>query len=62
MARIGGEMTTTLAETQSKTEKALTEDFSKLTLQVDTRITEMREGNEARLLQIQGVVDQKTDD
>lgn len=59
VARIGGEMTTTLAENQGKTAKALTEDFSKLILHVDGRITEMREGNEAKLLQIQGVVDQK---
>jgi DNA recombination protein RmuC len=59
VARIGGEMTTTLAENQGKTAKALTEDFSKLTVQVDAKITEMREGNEAKLLQIQGIVDQK---
>jgi DNA recombination protein RmuC len=59
VGRIGGEMTTTLAENQGKTAKALTEDFSKLTVQVDAKITEMREGNEAKLLQIQGVVDQK---
>ncbi len=59
VARIGGEMTTTLAENQARTAKALTEDFSKLTLQVDAKITEMRDGNEAKLLQIQGVVDQK---
>ncbi|MGD0105405.1 MAG: DNA recombination protein RmuC [Rhodopila sp.] len=59
VGRIGGEMTTTLAENQGKTAKALTEDFSKLTVQVDAKITEMREGNEAKLLQIQGIVDQK---
>jgi DNA recombination protein RmuC len=59
VARIGGEMTTTLAENQGKTAKALTEDFSKLIFHVDGRITEMREGNEAKLLQIQGIVDQK---
>lgn len=59
VARIGGEMTTTLAENQGKTAKALTDDFSKLTVQVDAKITEMREGNEAKLLQIQGIVDQK---
>lgn len=59
VARIGGEMTTTLAENQGKTAKALTEDFSKLTVQIDAKITEMREGNEAKLLQIQGIVDQK---
>ena len=59
VARIGGEMTTTLAENQGKTAKALTEDFSKLIAHVDARITEMRDGNEAKLLQIQGIVDQK---
>ena len=59
VARIGGEMTTTLAENQGKTAKALTEDFSKLIVQVDTKITEMRQGNEAKLLEIQGIVDQK---
>ncbi len=59
VARIGGEMTTTLADNQGKTAKALTEDFSKLTVHVDGRITEMRDGNEAKLLQIQGIVDQK---
>jgi DNA recombination protein RmuC len=59
VTRIGGEMTTTLAENQGKTAKALTEDFAKLTEQVDAKITEMREGNEAKLLQIQGIVDQK---
>jgi DNA recombination protein RmuC len=59
VARIGGEMTTTLAENQGKTAKALTEDFAKLILHVDTKITEMRAGNEAKLLEIQGIVDQK---
>jgi DNA recombination protein RmuC len=59
VGRIGGEMTTTLAENQGKTAKALTEDFSKLIVHVDAKITEMREGNEAKLLQIQGIVDQK---
>jgi len=59
VATIGGAMTTTLAENQTKTAKTLTEDFSKLILHVDGRITEMREGNEAKLLQIQGIVDQK---
>lgn len=59
VGRIGGEMTTTLAENQGKTAKALTEDFSKLIVHLDGRITEMREGNEAKLLQIQGIVDQK---
>jgi DNA recombination protein RmuC len=59
VGRIGGEMTTTLAENQGKTAKALTEDFSKLTAQIDGRIAEMRAGNEEKLLQIQGVVDQK---
>lgn len=59
VGRIGGEMTTTLAENQAKTAKALTEDFSKLILHVDAKITEMRDGNEAKLLQIQGIVDQK---
>ena len=59
VGRIGGEMTTTLAENQGKAAKALGEDFSKLTVQIDSRINEMREGNEAKLLQIQGVVDQK---
>ena len=59
VARIGGEMTTTLADNHGKTAKALTEDFSKLTVHVDGRITEMRDGNEAKLLQIQGIVDQK---
>jgi DNA recombination protein RmuC len=59
VARIGGEMTTTLAENQAKTAKAVAEDFSKLTVQVNAKITEMREGNEAKLLQIQGIVDQK---
>ncbi|WP_428484878.1 DNA recombination protein RmuC [Rhodopila sp.] len=59
VTRIGGEMTTTLAENQGKTAKALTEDFSKLIVHVDAKIIEMREGNEAKLLQIQGIVDQK---
>ncbi len=59
VARIGGEMTTTLAENQGKTAKSLTEDFVKLTAQIDARIAEMREGNEAKLLEIQGIVDQK---
>ena len=59
VSRIGGEMTTTLAENQTKTAKALTEDFSGLTVQIDAKITEMRAGNEAKLLEIQGVVDQK---
>ena len=59
VARIGGEMTTTLADNQGKTAKALTEDFSKLIVHVDTKITEMRQGNEAKLLEIQGIVDQK---
>ena len=59
VTRIGGEMTTTLAENQGKTSKALTDDFIKLTAHVDTRIAEMRAGNEAKLLEIQGVVDQK---
>jgi DNA recombination protein RmuC len=59
VTRIGGEMTTTLADNQGKTSKALTEDFIKLTAHVDTKIGEMREGNEAKLLEIQGVVDQK---
>jgi DNA recombination protein RmuC len=59
VGRIGGEMTTTLAENQGKTAKALTEDFSRLTARIDARITDMREGNEAKLLQIQGIVDQK---
>jgi DNA recombination protein RmuC len=52
-------MTTTLAENQGKVSKALTDDFIKLTAHVDTKIGEMREGNEAKLLEIQGVVDQK---
>jgi DNA recombination protein RmuC len=59
VARIGGEMTTTLAENQGKNAKSLTEDFSKLIVHLDGRIAEMREGNEAKLLQIQGIVDQK---
>ncbi len=59
VARIGGEMTTTLADNQGKAAKALTEDFSKLIVHVDTKITEMRQGNEAKLLEIQGIVDQK---
>lgn len=59
VATIGGAMTTTLAENQGKTAKALTEDFSKLTVQIDAKITEMRAGNEAKLLEIQGIVDQK---
>jgi DNA recombination protein RmuC len=59
ITRIGGEMTTTLAENQGKTAKTLTEDLSKLTVQIDAKITEMRDGNEAKLLQIQGIVDQK---
>jgi DNA recombination protein RmuC len=62
VGRIGGEMTTTLADNQGKTAKALTEDFSRLTAHVDARITEMRDGNEAKLLQIQGIVDQKLQD
>jgi DNA recombination protein RmuC len=62
VARIGGEMTTTLAENQGRTAKALTEDFARLTAQIDTRLVEMRDGNEAKLLQIQGVVDQKLQD
>ena len=52
-------MTTTLAENQGKTAKSLTEDFARLTAQIDARIAEMREGNEAKLLEIQGIVDQK---
>jgi DNA recombination protein RmuC len=59
VTRIGGEMTTTLAENQVKMTKALTEDLGKLGTNVDTKITEMRAGNEAKLLEIQGVVDQK---
>jgi DNA recombination protein RmuC len=59
VTRIGGEMTTTLADNQGKVSKALTDDFIKLTAHVDTKIGEMREGNEAKLLEIQGVVDQK---
>jgi DNA recombination protein RmuC len=59
VTRIGGEMTTTLADNQGKISKALTDDFIKLTAHVDTKIGEMREGNEAKLLEIQGVVDQK---
>jgi DNA recombination protein RmuC len=59
VTRIGGEMTTTLADNQGKISKALTDDFTKLTAHVDTKIGEMREGNEAKLLEIQGVVDQK---
>ena len=59
VTRIGGEMTTTLADNQGKVSKALTDDFIKLTAHVDTKIGEMREGNEAKLLAIQGVVDQK---
>jgi DNA recombination protein RmuC len=59
VTRFGGDMTTTLAENQGKLSKALTEDFIKLTAHVDVRINEMREGNEAKLLAIQGVVDQK---
>ena len=59
VARIGGAMTTTLADNQAKAAKALTEDFSKLTVHIDGRISEMRDGNEAKLLQIQGIVDQK---
>ncbi|HEX4365346.1 MAG TPA: DNA recombination protein RmuC [Rhodopila sp.] len=59
VTRIGGDMTTTLAENQGKVSKALTDDFIKLTAHVDTKIGEMREGNEAKLLEIQGVVDQK---
>ena len=59
VTRIGGEMTTTLADNQGKVSKALTDDFIKLTAHVDMKIGEMREGNEAKLLEIQGVVDQK---
>lgn len=59
VTRIGGEMTTTLADNQGKVSKALTDDFIKLTAHVDTKIGEMRAGNEAKLLEIQGVVDQK---
>ncbi len=59
VATIGGAMTTTLAENQGKTAKALTEDFSKLIVHVDGKISEMRAGNEAKLLEIQGIVDQK---
>lgn len=59
VTRIGGEMTTTLADNQGKISKTLTDDFIKLTAHVDTKIGEMREGNEAKLLAIQGVVDQK---
>ena len=59
VTRIGGEMTTTLADNQGKVSKALTDDFIKLTAHVDTKIGEMRDGNEAKLLAIQGVVDQK---
>jgi DNA recombination protein RmuC len=59
VTRIGGEMTTTLADNQGKISKALTDDFIKLTAHVDVRINAMRAGNEAKLLEIQGVVDQK---
>jgi|GEM_PF-239472 len=62
VATIGGAMTTTLAENQGKTAKALTEDFSKLIVHVDGKISEMRAGNEAKLLEIQGIVDQKLQD
>jgi DNA recombination protein RmuC len=59
VTRIGGEMTTTLAENQTKTTKALTEDLTKLSDRVDQKMTEMRMGNEVKLLEIQGIVDQK---
>jgi len=59
ITRIRGDMTTTLAENQLKISKALTDDLTKLGANVDTKISEMREGNEAKLLEIQGVVDQK---
>jgi DNA recombination protein RmuC len=59
VTEFGGNMTTTLAENQTKTAKALTDELAKLTTQVDTKITEMRTGNEEKLLAIQGVVDQK---
>lgn len=59
IARFGGDMNTALAENQTRNAKALTEDFAKLIAHVDGKINEMREGNEAKLLQIQGVVDQK---
>ena len=62
VGRIGGEMTTTLADNQAKSAKTLAEDLAKLVAHVDAKITEMREGNEAKLLQIQGVVDQKLQD
>ena len=59
VTQFGGNMTTTLAENQTRTAKALTDEFAKLTTHVDTKITEMRTGNEEKLLAIQGVVDQK---
>ena len=60
VTRIGGEMTTALADNQGKVSKALTDDFIKLDRHVDTEIGEMRDGNEAKLLGgSQGVVDQK---
>ncbi len=59
VTRIGGAMTTTLADNQGKTSAALTGDFIKLTAHVDLKLAEMRTGNEEKLLAIQGVVDQK---
>jgi DNA recombination protein RmuC len=62
LTRLGGDMTTTLADNQGKLSKALTDDFIKLTAHVDGKLAEMRDGNEAKLLAIQGVVDQKLHD
>lgn len=59
LVRFGGDMNTTLAENQTKNAKTMAEDFARLIAHVDGKINEMREGNEAKLLQIQGVVDQK---
>ncbi|HET6308818.1 MAG TPA: DNA recombination protein RmuC [Rhodopila sp.] len=59
LTRLGGDMTTTLADNQGKLSKALTDDFRHLTAHIDTKLAEMRDGNEAKLLAIQGVVDQK---
>ncbi len=59
IVRFGGDMNTALAENQTKTVKTQAEEFAKLLARVDTKINEMREGNEAKLLQIQGIVDQK---
>lgn len=59
IVQFGGDMNTVLAENQTKTVASRAEEFAKLLTRVDAKINEMRESNEAKLLQIQGIVDQK---